>query len=500
MDELAVVARLLRPVFLDYNILDTGNEGGRVIVDIYTRQSGEETEASPEIQEAACRACADAHGWEVDEVVMEAETSSQLSADERGLGDLLRKCESGESDGILCRELNRFGRNVIEGATAYKRIHDSGARLVAVADGLDSSRDGAKFQFVMLMAMGEQQYDRNRANYMDGKERKAKAGHYCAPAPFGYDRVDDSGQVVPKGQATGQGRLVPNSEADTVRLTFKLRQQGLRFSEIAARDDVPLSRSGVRKVIMNRAYVGEQRIPNRDKPGDPTVLESCHQPLVTVDEWEAANAVKTGRPPVRNGLAETVKLKSIVRCGLCNAKMTVVGYGDGKSTYACTNGCGRTSMATHLVEPAVLRQLDIALEEGEPHVAAVMAGDTRYADALAAVEQARLDLAAYRDSVDIQRELGPKAFAEGLKVRKAAIDTARRALREVPRPFERSMTHEEFMALDAKVYYPRLIAEVLVFPRSNGERLTMRWQGAEESFPVPPLPKQDLAEALGVAA
>jgi len=471
-----------------------------MIVDVYVRQSGEETEVSSELQESACRAHAEAQGWEVEEVVEESATSSQLAADERGLGYLVRRCETGESQGILCRHLDRFGRNVGEGSLAYKRITDADARLVAVADGLDSSRDGSKLQFTMMMAFAEQVYDRNRSWYLAGKERKARAGHYCAIAPFGYDRVDDSGQVVPTNAKRGQGRLTPNADADTVCLIFKLRAEGLRFSEIAAREDIPLTRSGVRKVVMNRAYVGEQRIPDPKNPGEPLVIENCHQPLITEQEWEGANAVKTGRPPVHTGLSETVALKGIIRCGLCGAKLTVSSYGNGKSTYACTNGCGKASMATHLVEPPVLRELDDALEEHEPHVAAVIQGDTRYADALAAVEQARADLTDYRDSPDILRELGPKVFAEGLKVKKAGIETARRALREVPRPFEQAMTREEFLKLDAKLYYPRLIAEVLVFPKASEHRLMMRWQGQDEAWPVPPVPTVDLKKLLDAAA
>lgn len=128
-----------------------------------------------------------------------------------------------------------------------------------------------------------------------------------------------------------------------------------------------------------------------------------------------------------------------------------------------------------------------------------MEGDTRYTDALAAVEQTQADLIAYRD-LEIQRELGVQAFAAGLKTRKDAVATARRALRETPRPFEHSLTAEEFAKLDARLYYPRLIAEALVFPRSAEHRLTMRWEGAEDAFPVPPLPKQDVPEALGLGS
>ncbi len=77
---------------------------------------------------------------------------------------------------------------------------------------------------------------------------------------------------------------------------------------------------------MNRAYVGEQRIPDPAKKGDPRVIPKSHQPLVTEAEWEAANAVK-GRAPTHNGLAAKTYLKGIVRCGICAGTMHVCAYG-----------------------------------------------------------------------------------------------------------------------------------------------------------------------------
>jgi DNA invertase Pin-like site-specific DNA recombinase len=98
--------------------------------------------------------------------VVELDVSGATPVDERGLGYLLNRCEAGASDGVICRHLDRFGRNVVEGALAYKRLVRCGARLVAVADGLDSSRDGSKLQFQMMLAFAEQVYDRNRASYI----------------------------------------------------------------------------------------------------------------------------------------------------------------------------------------------------------------------------------------------------------------------------------------------------------------------------------------------
>jgi DNA invertase Pin-like site-specific DNA recombinase len=463
-----------------------------VKLDAYVRVSqingrGGESFASPEQQETACREYAAAQGWDVDEVVVELDVSGATPVDERGLGYLLNRCEAGESDGVICRHLDRFGRNVVEGALAYKRLAGCGARLVAVADGLDSSRDGSKLQFQMMLAFAEQVYDRNRASYIAGKERAVARGVYGAPAPFGYERDEN-------------GRLIPNEHAETVRRIFHLRAKGTGFSELARQIDGALTRSGIRRVVLNRAYVGEQRIPDPDRKGDPKIIRDSHRPLVTEAEWEAAKAVR-GRAPVHTGLASETQLKGIVRCGLCGSTMHVLSYGKHRDrrTYACTSSrCGGTSMSVSKVEPAVKEMLSIAIADRAPHVAAVIEGDNRYGDALAAVESAQQALAEYRDSIDIQRVLGTVDYAAGLRTRREAVEVARRALRDLPRPApepRRLMTLEEFDLYDRRRFYARCIAEVRVFPRSKPQRLTMRWHGSEEEIPVPPFAPQELPVA-----
>jgi DNA invertase Pin-like site-specific DNA recombinase len=464
---------------------------------IYVRVSevgGREGESfgSPEEQEAAARTWADrlAAGvyFNEDECV-DLDVSGGLAATDRKLGRLIERCEAGEFGGIIVRYEDRFARDVVEGGVALSRLVECGARLIATATGFDSENltPDKKMVFNIMMSVGQAQRERNRDARMAGKERAVKRGVWCGVAPFGYDRVE--------------GRLVPNENAETVRELFRRRADGTGFSELARRFP-NVTRSGIAKITRSRSYLGEQYIPNPKKKGQPQLATEYpgHTPLVTEAEWQAANAV-TGRAPVHTGLSETVALKDIVRCGLCERAMHVLRYGKegDRKTYACTS-CGKLSMRVDKIEPAVLRQLDIALEEHEPHVAAVIQGDTRYADALAAVEQAQADLVMYRDSLDIQRELGAAGFAAGLKVRKEAIETARRALREVPRPFEKMMTKEEFEQLDARLYYPRLIAEVRVYPRSAEHRLTMRWQGQDEAWPVPPVPTVDLKKLLDAAA
>ncbi len=445
--------------------------------------------ASPEEQEAAAREWGDRNGvdvyFEEDECV-DLDVSGGVAAKDRKLGGLIERCESGEFAGVVVRYEDRFARDVMEGALALRRLVECDARLVATATGFDSEDLTAEKQLVfnMMMSVAQAQRERNREARMSGKERAVARGVYCAPAPFGYHKDD-------------AGRLVPNGDADTVHEIFRLRASGVGFTEIAR--TAPLTRTGVRKVVLNRAYLGEQSVPDRSRKGEPRPARGYpgHPPLVTPSEWEAANAVQ-GRAPVHTGLGESASLKGIARCGVCGSVMHVLSYGkDGSGrTYACTSG-GHASMSLPLVERPVVYQLDRAVGEREPHVAAVIEGDTRYVDALAAVEQAQRDLAQYRDDVGIQRAVGTKEFAAGLATRKALVEEARRSLRHTPRPDEarsaEPVTLEEFDLAERRRFYRRCIAEVLVFPTKGrkGGRLKMRWQGSDKSFAVPPLPEPD---------
>ena len=52
---------------------------------------------------------------------------------------------------------------------------------------------------------------------------------------------------------------------------------------------------------------------------------------------------------------------------------------------------------------------------------------------------------------------------------------------------------------DRRRFYQRVIAEVLVFPQSEPQRLRMRWQGAENSIVVQPFKPVKLAQADPIA-
>src|SRR5712691_2257410 len=70
--------------------------------------------------------------------------SGAKPVEERALGRLLGRVESGASAGIIAYKLSRFGRGALETLQAVERIKKAGGRLVTVEDGVDSIKPGGR--------------------------------------------------------------------------------------------------------------------------------------------------------------------------------------------------------------------------------------------------------------------------------------------------------------------------------------------------------------------
>jgi DNA invertase Pin-like site-specific DNA recombinase len=470
------------------------------VIDVYVRASEGDANggysSDPYEQEAEALAWLSRHGLEHGEVVPEV-VSGSVAAEDRELGRLIGKVERGESAGIVVFDERRFARSIVAGGIAFARVVRAGGRFIATRSGFDSAdlTPESKMIFDFMMSMGEQELERNRLRRMHGKRKAAERGVWCAAAPpVGYDRDAD-------------GKLVPNGDADTVREIFRLRAEGVSFSEIARtvgevtatnlrghrsgeRSRRRMSRGGIRHVVSNRAYLGVQVIPRpgmkiqRREGDEPLEVENSCPPLVTRQEWDAANNVPGAAPPVRRNLVEVygAELKGVIRCGACTdytGRPSVLHVLE-PGRYACCR-CGKTAMNVSKADRAVAEAFRQAVENGTSEVLAIANDASAYEEALDAVERAADVLTAYRDSTDLQQVLGLADWTEGLRVRKEAYEQARRALREQG-PAPRRVTDARKLLRESLHAF---IAEVIVYPKRNGgPRLTVRWRGADEAVPV----------------
>ena len=486
--------------------------------DIYVRVSevGEregESFGSPAEQEAAARAWAERAGVAVGEVVSELDVSGATPVEERELGRLIRKCEAGESAGIIVRYADRFARDIIEGARALQRIHEAGARLVATASSFDSGNLTAdtRMLFNIQMSIAQAQRERNREFRLQAAQRAAANGMYLAGRPpLGYSR-DEKGRINPHPEAKPLIREVFRRRAKgaTMRaLRDYLRQAG---AEIETRDlrarklerqtlrpFAQLTEQGIRHLLKNRAYLGEATVPN-DEKGKPTVIANAHPALITPEEWERAQAAGGPYHPKNGKHASRARLAGLVYCQRGH-RLKVGGGRHGRTHYVCTaEDCdARVGIGAEELDAYVGYLIQAAVVRNEPHVIAALEGDDRYQRALDAVEAARVELETYRATIKVS-DVGAEAWKRDVATRQAALDLAREGLRSIPQPTRdpyavptiAGESFSEWLPRHEREVNAQFLDRVVVRPVGQGkrapvaERVEIYFIGAEESWTEP---------------
>jgi DNA invertase Pin-like site-specific DNA recombinase len=402
-----------------------------------SRRGERDEEESTEVYRAQIGAWATGHDVVIGELVEDTDVSGSVAVADRGLERLVRRVEEGASSGIVTPHIDRFGRDLIEGALALKRIHEAGGRLVAPRDGFDSTSPGSALIFNFRMAVAQDYLDRVKANWSAATSRAVADGiHIACRAPVGYLRAD---QVNPQHDARGKlirdGRLLVDPETvPAILRAYEMRDKGKSYREI---DDYlydtlgrRFATSTISAVLKNRAYVGEAR-----GPGGATKADA-HEAIVPVELFERVQS-RAGTYHPRNGsLASQVLLAGIVTCESCGHKLRTLGStnpqtGERKPSYVCAQryaggDCGAPASArADRVDEFVTALL---MENEDEVTASVASAAEQYLLARDAVREAGTALDSWVDDPTIATSIGRERFQRGMLARQAALDEARRVL------------------------------------------------------------------------
>jgi site-specific DNA recombinase len=394
------------------------------VLDGYVRVSnknGREGERyiSPTEQRRAIEEAAQRFGVELGEVIVEENVSGSKAADKRRLGELLARCERGESRGLIVSNVDRLTRaSKLEEAKILDRLSRAGARLIVVNEGIDTEAPGAELTLDIMAALARAQWRRYQANWKGARGRAIERGAFPAETPWGYER-DDDGRLVPVPT------LIPY-----VREMFQRRADGATISALAGwlkdelvhapRGGTHWSHSTIAQVLRNRVYLGEQR-------HGELVKASAHEAILSEAEFDAAQVAKPMRTPEPKAYSSGALLAGLARCAGCGHTLKiVVGYG-GRLRYYCK--------AAHTSGPCPARCL-VRVDELDPwveewflraikdnvRVASAVAARERAAETQRAVSEAEAELSAF---VKITSALDGAHFQAGYDARLAVFEAAK---------------------------------------------------------------------------
>ncbi|MDQ6810789.1 MAG: recombinase family protein, partial [Actinomycetota bacterium] len=443
---------------------------------------------SPAVQRAKIEQWAALHDEEIDEWEVEEDVSGVKSLADRKLGRLVERCERRESHGIVVYRVDRFSRSPRDTFEAIDRLEKVGARLVGVADGVDSTAPSGELVITVLAGIAREQWKQRRENWAEATGRAVADGvHISSRPPTGYVREDGR-----------RSRLIPDpAVAPLVRECFIRRAGGESWQKIAdymTEQGTPISKIGVRRIARNRAYLGEARGPHG------AVKKGAHEALVTVEEWEAAQWA--GRAHAKDGtIASQGMLSGLITCASCGHLLSVGGSRSNAprvrgATYFCkthfsSGKCEAPGAAKlHIVDTYVGAALSEALVDGT--LQTTMDAVARYRRAVDAVADAERRLDELADPA-LLAALGSRRLTEAATAQRDLLTEAKRTLRETPTPGEAiepttDLWDPEAWPIERQRQLARqFISEVTLTRGGKGrgsapiaERITITWAGHDQ--------------------
>ena len=468
---------------------------------------------SPSVQREQVEAWARLRGVDVVERYEDLDQSGgRLSRP--GLDALMQRVRAGELDGVAVARLDRLSRaGVADALGLIEEMAEHGVKLAAVDLGLDPTTTVGEFTLTVLLALARMERRRITEAWDVSNARAIGRGlHFTAQTAFGYLRcaakpttkpsevdVERAAAILRKWGWQGEpvvGQLVPDPvRAPLVREAFERRAHRESWRGIAdwlnnvhpRQDGRAWSPRFVATMIQRRTYLG---IAHHGKHE----CADAHPALVTLPEWDAANAVNGGPGPVHE---HGSLLAGIIRCAGCRYAMrrTFTTYRDGRRVelYSCgvkhTGGkCpAPANVMAHTVEPAVEEWVTMwegtaarAEHEDNGHVEEAQREHDH--------EQARLE--AFLADDELRDAVGREAFLAEAERRREAVEEAAEAL-ELARREHAASEHGRvrFLADDyANAAKPeraetlRRVLDSVYVAKGRGDiapRLYFRWAGED---------------------
>ena len=319
-------------------------------------------------------------GYAIGEVYEEIVSGETLAARPQ-MQRLLSDVESGKWRGVLVMELERLARgNSIDQGIVMQTFTATGTLIITPAKVFNPRQELDEEYLEFGLFMSRREYKTINRRLKAGMYASAKEGNWIHNStPFGYDR-----QRLEKGKGW---KLVPNpKEAPFVKMMFEWYvNEGLTPGKIAERFDSlgvkPKSGAAhfptatVRDMLRNEAYIGavvwhkrphEKAVKNGQtyyfynrNAADKTTYEGKHEPLISLELFEAAQIRIGKNPRVRVGTDLVNPFAGLVFCRKCGRAMIYRRYrANIADALICPNKyCSVSMIGYHIFEPFVLDQI-----------------------------------------------------------------------------------------------------------------------------------------------
>lgn len=229
---------------------------------IYIRVSTEEQALhgfSLKAQEEALKNYSSALGYGLFKIYRDEGRSAKDIKNRPAMQELLSDAEKKSFGAIFIYKLDRFSRSLKDLILTIDKLKLWGVDFISLQDKIETASASGKLMFHIISAFAE--FERNiiGERTLFGMKRKMEEGGAVTKPPFGYVMVDKQ-LDIDKEKAPQVRALFHEFAGGGVSLNSLARKYGLTVN-------------GVKKVLKNRAYLGDVKFAGESRKG-------IHQPLI----------------------------------------------------------------------------------------------------------------------------------------------------------------------------------------------------------------------------
>lgn len=324
----------------------------------------------------------------------EAQTGTKIDKRE-DFQRMIQAGVDGEIDLIITKSISRFARNTVDTLKYVRLLKENNVAILFEEENINTLTMDGELLLTILSSVAQQEVHNTSEHVKKGLKMKMERGELIGfQSCLGYDYDRQAKELK-----------VNEEEAKTVRYIFKRYIEGAGATVIARelkelgyrtkRGDLKWSETGITGIIKNEKYKGDvvmgktftvdpiskRRLLNFGE-SDKYYLENHHEPIISAEVYDEANAIREQRACPRRGtnqynnqsrekIFRMYSFSSMLECGFCgrNLSRRIKNGGphnEGKRTWQCvTSSKGGKKLCEHslsideaLIEKAYLEALN----------------------------------------------------------------------------------------------------------------------------------------------
>lgn len=318
-------------------------------------------------------------GWRLAGIYADRGISGTQKSQRIGFQRMMRHCEEGKIDRIICKSISRFARNTMDSLDSIRSLRAWGISVYFEKEGIDTLSVQSEFLLSTIAAIAQEESRAISENMGWAFKKRFEKGVPVFKKILGYDV---------SGKGANRKIKINKKEAKVVKEVFNEALTGKGYTEIArimmAKGYAQLNGKTewtidtVKGILTNERYKGDvlcQKTYTADYLTHKTVrnngekkqyyIENHHPAIIDSDLFDEVQSILArGKAKSKAGREKTVyPLSGRLRCGDCGAnyhRYNTYSYG----RWACSrrnkgrNLCSAKSIAEADIEKAMRRALE----------------------------------------------------------------------------------------------------------------------------------------------